>query len=172
MNERLNGIKQTVRTSIRHHTHRDFIGYGDCNDICCDMQTCLDSVRDEQSNPVLVFDVALFMLITGTKLASTADSSSGYLSAVIDHALALLREVIEAISITQDVTIQSKCYASWSRNLAIKPSTGGRSGVMSSSNAPSRWRPRTTFRRLMKRWNIVRRMKENAAADTPNQGNW
>lgn len=112
MSEQLAIIKQTVRDSIRHHTRRGYIGYGDCDAICHDMAIALEDVeRDElRRDPLFTFDVALFILITSMKLASTADSSSGYLTDVIFQSFNLLRGAITGIAASSDEKSQKKCF--------------------------------------------------------------
>lgn len=82
-------IKEAVRAAIRKGTHSGYIDYGGCDFICGEFMDILSTAekRLTQGQAVIAFHIALHILLTSVKLASTADSSSGYLTEVIVSSL-------------------------------------------------------------------------------------
>lgn len=84
-NDILEGAKKTINTSIKGNTVRGYIGWHSCDNICMDMHDVLDMCEDafKQERYAEVLEVATYVLISGVKLASYADSSSGMLTDVV-----------------------------------------------------------------------------------------
>lgn len=78
-------VKNTITASIKCNTHRGYIGWSSCDNICMDMQDCLDMCAEilEMRGYMVVLEAATYILVSGVKLASHADSSSGMLTDVI-----------------------------------------------------------------------------------------
>lgn len=78
-------VKNTIAASIRCNTHRGYIGWSSCDNICMDMHDCLDMCAKtlEMCGSMTVLEVATYILVSGVKLASHAASSSGMLTDVI-----------------------------------------------------------------------------------------
>lgn len=91
-NDILEVAKMTISTSIKCNTVRGFIGWHSCDNICMDMHDVLDMCEDafkrERYQESLEADT--YVLVSGVKLASCADSSSGMLTDVIMRALELI----------------------------------------------------------------------------------
>lgn len=90
----LDAIQAFVKASIRSNTRRGYIDEWACDRICVDMDEMLETaqMRMEQGTYPQAVDIALFLLITAMKLASTADSSSGGLSVTVAQISELLEE--------------------------------------------------------------------------------
>ncbi len=93
-------IKELVRTAVRRNTYRGYIDYSGCNSMCKDFDEILSLAekRLHQGHALISFSIALHVLLTSVKLASTADSSSGALTDTIDYALKLIDNCCEALS--------------------------------------------------------------------------
>ena len=78
-------VKNTIAASIKCNTHRGYIGWSSCDNICMDMHDCLDMCAEtlEKRGYMVALEAATYILISGVKLASHADSSSGMLTDVI-----------------------------------------------------------------------------------------
>ena len=78
-------VKNTIAASIKCNTHRGYIGWSSCDNICMDMHDCLDMCAEtlEMCAYLVALESATYILIAGVKLASHADSSSGMLTDVI-----------------------------------------------------------------------------------------
>lgn len=78
-------VKNTIAASIRCNTHRGYIGWSSCDNICMDMHDCLDMCTEtlEMCGYMTALEAATYILVSGVKLASHADSSSGMLTDVI-----------------------------------------------------------------------------------------
>lgn len=78
-------VKNIINASIKCNTHRGYIGWRDCDNICMDMHDCLDmcNASIEAGAYIAALEAANYILISGVKLASHADSSSGMLTEVI-----------------------------------------------------------------------------------------
>ena len=91
-NDILEVAKMTISTSIKCNTVRGFIGWHSCDNICMDMHDVLDMCEDafkrERYQESLEADT--YVLVSGVKLASCADSSSGMLTDVIMRAFELI----------------------------------------------------------------------------------
>ena len=91
-NDILEVAKMTISASIKCNTVRGFIGWHSCDNICMDMHDVLDMCEDafkrERYQESLEADT--YVLVSGVKLASCADSSSGMLTDVIMRALELI----------------------------------------------------------------------------------
>lgn len=77
--------KMTINASIKCNTIRGYIGWHSCDNICMDMHDVLDMCEDtfKQERYADTLEVAAYVLVSGVKLASYADSSSGMLTDVI-----------------------------------------------------------------------------------------
>ena len=91
-NDILEVAKMTISASIKCNTVRGFIGWHSCDNICMDMHDVLDMCEDafkrERYQESLEADT--YVLVSGVKLASCADSSSGMLTDVIMRAFELI----------------------------------------------------------------------------------
>lgn len=78
-------MKNTISASIKRNTYRGYIGWSNCDNICMDMYDCLNMCAEsfESGAYMTVLEAALYILVSGVKLASHADSSSGMLTDVI-----------------------------------------------------------------------------------------
>lgn len=78
-------VKNTITASIKCNTYRGYIGWSSCDNICMDMHDCLDMCAEtlEMSGYMVALEAATYILVSGVKLASHADSSSGMLTDVI-----------------------------------------------------------------------------------------
>ena len=78
-------VKNTIAASIKCNTHRGYIDWRSCDNICMDMHDCLDMCAEtlEMRGYVAALETATYILVSGIKLASHADSSSGMLTDVI-----------------------------------------------------------------------------------------
>lgn len=85
MNDILEVAKTTINASVNCNTVRGYIGWYSCNNICMDMYDVLDMCENafQQGRFLDVLEVATYVLVSGVKLASYADSSSGMLTDVI-----------------------------------------------------------------------------------------
>ncbi len=112
LKEALKAVKERVRIAIRKNRHRGYIDYSGCDAICAELSDCLDAARMRylEKFPEIAFEIALYLLIEGAKLASTADSSSGSLSFCTDTTEALLEDASKAIVATGTAKLQKTCY--------------------------------------------------------------
>lgn len=78
-------VKNTIAASIKCNTHRGYIGWSSCDNICMDMHDCLDMCVEafELSEYMSALESTTYILVSGIKLASYVDSSSGMLTDVI-----------------------------------------------------------------------------------------
>lgn len=104
--------KKTITTSIKRNTIRGYIGWHSCDNICADMHAILDMCEDtfQQGNYTEVLEVATYVLVSGVKLASHADSSSGMLTDVIMCAFELI-ELCTQIIAKQDMEMRTQALA-------------------------------------------------------------
>ncbi len=112
LKEALNATKERIRIAIRQNTSRGYIGWGGCDAICNEMSDCLDAARSMylEKFPGIAFEIALYLLISGAKLASTADSSSGSLTFVTDETTELLGTACKNIAASDNVKLKKSCY--------------------------------------------------------------
>lgn len=104
--------KMTVSTSIRHNTIRGYIGWSSCDNICMDMHDVLDmcEVAFEQKRYMDVLAVATYVLVSGVKLASHADSSSGMLTDVVMCAFEMIELCTNTIA-EQNMEMRTQALA-------------------------------------------------------------
>ena len=102
-------VKETLTTSIRSNTHKGYIGWSSCDNICMDMHDCLDLCEDtfKLGNYKEALEVSTYILVSGVKLAAHADSSSGMLTDVVMRSFELIGKYAERIS-TQDKQIRDE----------------------------------------------------------------
>lgn len=102
-------VKNTITVSIKTNTHRGFIGWSSCDNICMDMHDCLDMCYGALAiyEYSAVLETAAYILVSGVKLASYADSSSGMLTDVIMRTYELIDSCTKAIE-KQDKQIRDK----------------------------------------------------------------
>lgn len=105
-------VKVTLTTSIRFNTHKGYIGWSSCDNICMDMHDCLDLCEDtfKLGNYKEALEVSTYILVSGVKLASHADSSSGMLTDVVMRSFEVIGKYAERIS-TQDKQIRDEALA-------------------------------------------------------------
>ena len=70
-------VKTTISASIKSNTYRGYIGWSSCDNICMDMHACLDICEEafDTQKYMVALEAALYVLASGVKLASYADSS-------------------------------------------------------------------------------------------------
>ncbi len=104
--------KMTINASIKHNTIRGYIGWSSCDNICMDMHDALDMCNEayEQKRYMNSLETELFVLVSGVKLASYADSSSEMLTDVVMRSYELIEQCAEIIA-TQNIEM---------RNVALK----------------------------------------------------
>lgn len=112
LREALDAVKERIRIAIRRNTKQGFIDYRGCNAICLEMEDCLDTIESlyAERSPAIAFELALYVLIAGIKLASGADSSSGSLVEVIGQAMELLEDICRKLAASEDTAAQKRCY--------------------------------------------------------------
>ena len=103
-------VKNTIAASIKCNTHRGYIGWSSCDNICMDMHDCLDMCAEtlEMRGYMVALEAATYILVSGVKLASHADSSSGMLTDVIMCTYELIEKCakeIEKQAAKQNVTV-------------------------------------------------------------------
>lgn len=98
--QELAAIKELVRASIRSNTHRHYIDEDGCDAICADLDDCLDKAgrRIGRGQCSQALEIIQFVLVTGMKLASEADSSSGSLTCTIESAMELLEQAARGLA--------------------------------------------------------------------------
>jgi hypothetical protein len=112
LKEVLGTAKERVRIAVRQNTRRGFIGCGGCDAICNEISDSLDAARSMYLDkfPEIAFEIALYLLISEAKLASTADSSSGSLTFVTNMTTELLEAACDNIAASENVKLKKSCY--------------------------------------------------------------
>lgn len=102
-------VKNTIAASIKCNTHRGYIGWSSCDNICMDMHDCLDMCAEtlEMCGYLAALEAAAYILVSGVKLASHADSSSGMLTDVIMRTYELIENCTKGIE-TQDKQVRDE----------------------------------------------------------------
>lgn len=110
--QELSSIKETIRNSISRNKRKGYIDYRGCDNICEDLMKILTIAEKRLAKGYcrIAFDITLHVLLTGVKLASTADSSSGYLGAVIDSSYRILDNVCEYVEANIKDSKEHKYY--------------------------------------------------------------
>ena len=105
-------VKEKVRRSIRSNTRRGFIDYLGCDAICDELSDCLDFAEDRLAKGQILsaFEVILYILLTGADLASSADSSSGSLTFVMDDSFEKLEAVCWWVAENAKDAEKKTCY--------------------------------------------------------------
>lgn len=104
--------KMTINASIKCNTFRGYIGWHSCDNICMDMHDVLDMCEDsfKRERYADVLGVAAYVLVSGVKLASYADSSSGMLTDVVMCAFELIDLCTQTIA-ELDVTLRNQALS-------------------------------------------------------------
>lgn len=130
-NDILEVAKMTISTSIKCNTVRGFIGWHSCDNICMDMHDVLDMCEDafkrERYQESLEADT--YVLVSGVKLASCADSSSGMLTDVIMRAFELIDLSTQTIA-KLDAAMRKHALSLIIRKQRKKRLTAGTRGAM------------------------------------------
>ena len=105
-------VKNTIAASIKCNTHRGYIGWSSCDNICLDMHECLDMCTKtlETCGYMAALEAATYILVSGLKLASYADSSSGMLTDVIMYTYELIDQCTKEIK-KQDKQMRDQALA-------------------------------------------------------------
>ena len=105
-------VKNTIAASIKCNTHRGYIGWSSCDNICMDMHDCLDMCAEtlEMRAYLVALEATTYILIAGVKLASHADSSSGMLTDVIMCTYELIDQCTKEIK-KQDKQMRDQALA-------------------------------------------------------------
>lgn len=105
-------VKNTIAASIKCNTHRGYIGWSSCDNICMDMHDCLDMCAEtlEMRGYMVALEAAAYILVSGVKLASHADSSSGMLTDVIMCTYELIEKCAKEIE-KQDKQMRDQAFA-------------------------------------------------------------
>ena len=99
-------VKNTITASIKCNTHRGYIGWSSCDNICLDM--CAETL--EMRGYMVALEAATYILVSGVKLASHADSSSGMLTDVIMCTYELIEKCAKEIE-KQDKQMRDQAFA-------------------------------------------------------------
>lgn len=104
--------KMTINASIKCNTFRGYIGWHSCDNICMDMHDVLDMCEDafKRERYADVLGVAAYVLVSGVKLASYADSSSGMLTDVVMCAFELIDLCTQTIA-ELNVTLRNQALS-------------------------------------------------------------
>ena len=104
-------VKNTIAASIKCNTHRGYIGWSSCDNICMDMHDCLDMCAEtlEMRGYMVALEAATYILVSGVKLASHADSSSGMLTDVIMCTYELIEKCAKEIE-KQDKQMRDQAF--------------------------------------------------------------
>lgn len=104
--------KMTINASIKCNTVRGYIGWHSCDNICMDMHDVLDMCEEvfKQERYAEVLEVATYVLVSGVKLASYADSSSGMLTDVVMSAFEVIDLCTQAIA-KLDTTVRNQALS-------------------------------------------------------------
>ena len=105
-------VKNTITASIKCNTHRGYLGWSSCDNICMDMHDCLDMCAEtlEMRGYMVALEAATYILVSGVKLASHADSSSGMLTDVIMCTYELIEKCAKEIE-KQDKQMRDQAFA-------------------------------------------------------------
>lgn len=105
-------VKNTITASIKCNTHRGYIGWSSCDNICMDMHNCLDMCAEtlEMRGYMVALEAATYILVSGVKLASHADSSSGMLTDVIMCTYELIEKCAKEVE-KQDKQMRDQALA-------------------------------------------------------------
>lgn len=105
-------VKNTITASIKCNTYRGYIGWSSCDNICMDMHDCLDMCAEtlEMRGYMVALEAATYILVSGVKLASHADSSSGMLTDVIMCTYELIEKCAKEIE-KQDKQMREQAFA-------------------------------------------------------------
>ena len=105
-------VKDYIRKTVRENTYRGFIDYSGCNNICRSLSELIQKtvLRLSGKNCLSAFDISLELLKTGMKLASTADSSSGALTDIMQDTQDLLIMTCDEISRSCPDKDKDKCF--------------------------------------------------------------
>lgn len=111
-NDILEVAKMTINASIKCNTVRGYIGWHSCDNICMDMHDVLDMCEEvfKQERYAEVLEVATYVLVSGVKLASYADSSSGMLTDVVMCAFEVIDLCTQAIA-KLDTTVRNQALS-------------------------------------------------------------
>ena len=92
-------VKEKIRRAIRSNTHRGFIDYVGCDAVCVELSDCLDLAESRlaKGQALSAFEITLYVLLKGADLASSADSSSGSLTMVMDESFEKLERICRQI---------------------------------------------------------------------------
>ena len=105
-------VREKILRSIRANTRKGFIDYAGCDAVCDELSDCLSlsQSRLDKGHMMSAFEITLFVLLTGADLASSADSSSGSLTYVIDDSFEKLEAVCTQIAGKADAAAGKHCY--------------------------------------------------------------
>lgn len=111
-NDILEVAKMTINASIKCNTVRGYIGWHSCDNICMDMHDVLDMCEESfgEGRYIDALETATYVLVSGVKLASYADSSSGMLTDVIMYAFELIELCTQTIT-ELDMEVRTKSLA-------------------------------------------------------------
>lgn len=111
-NDILEVAKTTIKASIKCNTVRGYIGWNSCDNICMDMYDVLDMCENafRQGRFINVLETANYVLVSGVKLASYADSSSGMLTDVIVCTFELIGLCTQTIA-KEDMEMRTKAFS-------------------------------------------------------------
>ena len=111
-NEILEAAKKTINASIKYNTIRGYVGCRSCDNICMDMHDVLDGCQEffQSGRYFDVLETVVYVLLSGVKLASYADSSSGMLTDVIMCTFEQIELCTRTIA-KQDAEIKKKAFS-------------------------------------------------------------
>lgn len=99
-NDILEVARMMINAFVKCNTVRGYIDWHSCDNICIDMHDVLDMCEDafKQERYAEVLEVATYVLVSGVKLASYADSSSGMLTDVVMRTFEVIDLCTQAIA--------------------------------------------------------------------------
>lgn len=93
-------VKESIRTSIRKNTKKQYISARSFDCICDDFLLILEQSETwiARSRYELAFDIAACVLLAVQKLCLEGDSSNGYYGVVVDDALNGIKQAIQGVA--------------------------------------------------------------------------
>lgn len=87
-------IKDKIKRSINNNKFHGFIGYNGCDNICMDMDEVLFQAEEllQSGDAMTALKIAIYITLSGAKLASCSDSSSGMLTNTVNFSLIVIEK--------------------------------------------------------------------------------
>lgn len=106
-------VKEIIKRSISANTIRGYIGWSSCNNICVDIEDAIEQGQEalQAGDQITALQIACYLMVTGVKLASNADSSSGMLTVAVEDALSLVESCSGEIAKSDNIEIKETAFA-------------------------------------------------------------